>query len=168
MDKVLELKTKTMFPKKRLDMDYMFSYLVKSSKKYVGRTPDGVRGVVRSLQDGIGFAKHGGKVPVSTGVQELFEKQGYVLRKQVTAEHKTPLATYKHDIHKYFFSNPAKFWDLLWEKTDTTLVTKEEDKRLRAAKLTSSLPKDGSDRYEVAGIEISDLKLSLEDIKYPK
>ena len=168
MEKVVEFEKKTMFPKKHLDMEFMYSYLLKSAAKYSDRTVDEVKGVYRSLQDSISFAKEGGRVPISEESAALFKKQGYLLRKQITFEHKTPLATYKHDIHKFFSSDPDKFWDLLWEKADSVLVTKEEDKRLRKAKLTSSLPKDGRDRYEVADIVISDIKLSLEDIKYPK
>lgn len=163
----VEFSKKLMFPKKRLDMEYMYSYLLKSVEKYPNRSADGVSGVYRSLQDGIGFAKEGGRIPLSEGAASLFQKQGYLLRKQITVEHRTPLATYKHEIHKSFYKDPDLFWKLLWEKTDLVLVTKEEDARLRKAGLTSSLPKDGKDRYEVAGIRLSDIKISLQDIKYP-
>ena len=174
--KKVEFKNKTMFPKRRLDENYLYSYLLKSIEKYPGRshTSDpknavlGLQGVYRALQDGLSFIKEGGKIPTSKGVAELFSKQGYILREQITFEHKTPLATYKRELHKHFYSNPKLFFELLREKTDSILVTKEEDARLRAKGLTSSLPTDGSDRYDVAGITVSDIKLDLEDIKYLK
>ena len=160
-------KTVLMFPRKRLDMDYLYQYYLGKIEKYRDVGPDGVKGVIRAMQDGISFAKHGGRVPVSTGVKELFDTQGYVKRSQVVYEHKTPLSTYRKEIDRFFFTDPEKFWNLLWEKTNLHLVTQEEDKRLRENKLSRSLPKDGSDRYEAVSIIVSDLTLDIEDVKMP-
>ena len=160
-------ETDLMFSRARLDMDYLYQYYLDSIERHRHKGPNGVKGVIRNMQDGISFAKHGGRVPVSLGVKELFDTQGYVKRSQVVYEHKTPLSTYRKEIDRFFFTDPEKFWDLLWDRTNLHLVTQEEDQRLRENKLSRSLPKDGRDRYEVASITVSDLTLDIEDIKMP-
>ena len=83
MEKVVEFEKKTMFPKKHLDMEFMYSYLLKSAAKYSDRTVDEVKGVYRSLQDSISFAKEGGRVPISEESAALFKKQGYLLESRL-------------------------------------------------------------------------------------
>ncbi|WP_108839224.1 hypothetical protein [Tateyamaria sp. Alg231-49] len=67
-------------------------------------------------------------------------------------EHKTPLSVL-HDRMFAVRDDIDAIDRVLTEGFQTALITHEEDKAINAAGYRSSVPQDGSDRYQAAGIE---------------
>jgi len=71
---------------------------------------------------------------------------------QFIIEHRIPMKVIRERIRSIDFESNEDFIKYLKEGYSLCLITKEEDRLLNAAKLTSSMPKNGNCRYAEVGI----------------